>query len=681
MADVSTDPRFRDAQLDSLNQLDEISRTGMTARDEADLLKLRQDVNRTNRGRQGAIQQNMASRGMSGSGMDLVAQMQASQDATEREALAALEKNAQIGERKQQAMMQRGSLAGDMRGQEFNEQAAKAQAQDAINRFNTSNSVQAQFGNNQGRNQTNQANWGRQNQTSDRNVQGGYDFRKDSLSTQQAGSQMAYNKAVDDWNRAQMKKQRKGNRAGNMFSGAAQGAVAGGTVGGPWGAVAGGVLGAAANYAQGGRVDPFDVTGGFRVPGQPQFPFDTEADDTVPAMLSPGEIVIPKTAAQDPASAAAFAAQTAAEAADPQDQFSSIKNPMVRDYMRSKMQARKEMEEAEKSQKWLGAANMAGKVINDAINNRKEDVILKNRMQDLGRAPGVAEAKRNQWDGSLLDRMGQEGVDKAKGKLAQAGQDFDETVKLTKFSRDEDTFAEQETKRKAFNDPKSAESVQARDYLRTVAPGVADKMANFENLSAAQIEKVAPGLFGKYKLDRSEAQKAADRASMERRTSIATSKPTAAEIKEAKEIKALEAGGSKQAKVFDDLRALRAESNMTGPVAGRVGKGLNAFGVSVSPEFDQMNARQMSMVNEYIKATTGASASESEMKRLMAVMPDVADTDDLYENKMKALQETTEAIINERRAAAGLPPRSTGATGSWDDQPAQKQTKKYDWED
>jgi hypothetical protein len=135
--DLSTDPVLRNAQLDALRQLEEQAATGFTARDEADMAKLRADVNRTNRGRIGAIQQNMAARGMSGSGLDLVAQMQAAQDATEREALASLEQNAQMLDRKNQAIMNRGQMAGAMRNQEFSEAARKAEARDAMNRFNT----------------------------------------------------------------------------------------------------------------------------------------------------------------------------------------------------------------------------------------------------------------------------------------------------------------------------------------------------------------------------------------------------------------------------------------------------------------------------------------------------------------------------------------------------------------
>lgn len=100
--------------------------------------------------------------------------------------------------------------------------------------------------------------------------------------------------------------------------------------------VAGGVagaLGSAIGLAEGGAVpsDPsqpssflarslMDASGGpsisgyssgGNVPGQASVSGDSETNDTVPAMLSPGEIVIPRTASRDPKKAAAFAAAVA----------------------------------------------------------------------------------------------------------------------------------------------------------------------------------------------------------------------------------------------------------------------------------------------------------------------------------------------------------------------------------
>ena len=58
-----------------------------------------------------------------------------------------------------EAIIQAGDLAGQMRGQEFGEQSAKAQAQDAINQFNIAN-----------RRQTQEQNIGRQMQAQAQNL-------------------------------------------------------------------------------------------------------------------------------------------------------------------------------------------------------------------------------------------------------------------------------------------------------------------------------------------------------------------------------------------------------------------------------------------------------------------------------------------------------------------------------
>ena len=168
LAQIVTDPRYKDAQLAALRALEERSTKGLTAEDEADMYKLQRNVSTQNRGRMGAIQNNMAVRGMSGSGMDALMQMQANQDATDREALAAMEKAGQIQSNKLSATQQLGQMGTQLRNQDFTEQSAKAQAQDAINRFNTSTRNSVLTGNNQTRNQGTTQNWNRGNEVNDK---------------------------------------------------------------------------------------------------------------------------------------------------------------------------------------------------------------------------------------------------------------------------------------------------------------------------------------------------------------------------------------------------------------------------------------------------------------------------------------------------------------------------------
>lgn len=242
---INTDPALKNAELDALRSLEQRKNEGLSLQDEADLERMRSGVNRRNRGRMGAIQQNMQSRGISSSGLDLVSQMQASQDAAEMEALASLEKSAQVQNNKRAAAIDAGNMAGNIRNQNFSEEARKAEARDSINRFNTANMVNRQNSNNDLRNRATDQNWERKNRVSDQNVDARYQHQKDNLTTKQNTAQMGYNKEVDDWNRQDMLNQRrKAEKAAKW--GAITGAAGAGV-----GAVYGGPAGAGAGYSAG----------------------------------------------------------------------------------------------------------------------------------------------------------------------------------------------------------------------------------------------------------------------------------------------------------------------------------------------------------------------------------------------------------------------------------------------
>lgn len=150
--DIDSDPALRDAQMGSIGKLDEIiAGGGLTMRDRANLERLRGETAAADRGRRDAILQNMAARGMGGSGMELLASLQSAQAATDRDAMAGLETAAQAEERALQAIMQKGELAGSLRGQDFDEAARIAAAHDAIEQFNAAAANQnAQFNAGQG---------------------------------------------------------------------------------------------------------------------------------------------------------------------------------------------------------------------------------------------------------------------------------------------------------------------------------------------------------------------------------------------------------------------------------------------------------------------------------------------------------------------------------------------------
>lgn len=140
MESVSTDPRLKDQQMASLAALKDLADNGgMNAQDEANLERVKSEVGQADRGRREAILQNAAARGMGGGGMELLAQLDSSQAATDRSAQRGLDINGMAQARALDAMMKGGDLAGNVRGQDFGEQSQIAQAKDTIAKFNASN--------------------------------------------------------------------------------------------------------------------------------------------------------------------------------------------------------------------------------------------------------------------------------------------------------------------------------------------------------------------------------------------------------------------------------------------------------------------------------------------------------------------------------------------------------------
>lgn len=155
MNQIAVDPRLKNQQLAAMSALDEIVQGGgLTAMDRANLNRVQTDAATQDRGRREAILQSMNQRGMGGSGLELLNQLQSSQAATDRASQQGLDIAGMAQQRALNALMNQGQMAGQMRGQEFGEQAQIAAANDAINRFNAQNQMQAREFNVGGRQNT-----------------------------------------------------------------------------------------------------------------------------------------------------------------------------------------------------------------------------------------------------------------------------------------------------------------------------------------------------------------------------------------------------------------------------------------------------------------------------------------------------------------------------------------------
>lgn len=158
MENISIDEAIKQQQIDSLAGLGEIAEGGLTEGDKAAARDIQREVNQNAEARRKAILQNMAQRGVLGSGMELAAQLDSAQNAADQQSRAGDVLSQQAQARALAALQQAGSMAGQVRGQEFGEQADVAKAKDAINQWNVANQQSINTRNVQAQNQAQAAN-------------------------------------------------------------------------------------------------------------------------------------------------------------------------------------------------------------------------------------------------------------------------------------------------------------------------------------------------------------------------------------------------------------------------------------------------------------------------------------------------------------------------------------------
>ena len=307
--DISTDPRLKDDQMASLAALKDLAANGgMNGKDQANLSKVQNQVAQADRGRRDAILQNMAARGMSGGGNELLAQLQSNQAATDRQAQQGLDIAGMAQQRALDALMQGGQLAGNIRGQDFGEAAQRAAAKDAVDRFNAAQQTGSNQFNANSLTANDQFNAGNSLRTdiSNRDTDIGVKkvnagFSQDANQYNTTGRQNTANAGVDNTNKetaynANIPQQNFGNEI----------TLAGGKAG---------AAGAGVNYYQhesdqdrqgfkdlvaGGikAATPAPTPGKWKggiIPGKAPLPGDHPANDVVLTPTSPGELVLPRS--------------------------------------------------------------------------------------------------------------------------------------------------------------------------------------------------------------------------------------------------------------------------------------------------------------------------------------------------------------------------------------------------
>lgn len=480
MASISTDPRYKNAELTALSDLEQRSRSGLTPQDEADMFRLQQQVNTENRGRVGAIRDQMASRGMGGSGMDAMMQLQSAQDAGEREALAAMEKAGQTQNARMSATQQLGQLGSNLQGREFAQKQAQAQAADSIKKFNAANRIGAQQSNLQSANTARTANFNRANNVSDQNASSGYKYRTDALQGGQRVAEAGMNAATQDENaRILNEQQKRRQRQGQM---SAIGGVIGGGLGafgGPVGAAAGyqvgSGLGNVAGMSEGGDVEyPDGISENDLMPG------DHPSNDMVPTLLSPGEKVLSR------------------EQVALNDYISRLKE---------QTQAQRDAVDSAKTGKTIADyGSVFNNFANDLSKSQRHDAVLASNPFTDGSVPRVAKGYQPKVT-DIASGLANQNLAGAQADLGKSEQSFGRNEQL------KDQFGNQMVQRDKLNrdnvlttaedDPNSQVSKMYQDLAKKLRP-----QSDFSQMSATQIKTGMGPLQKTYEVDQiSEAKK------------------------------------------------------------------------------------------------------------------------------------------------------------------------------
>lgn len=137
LANVAVPEEFKSAQLEALRGIQSRTEQGFTPEEQAQINQVMRNARGEAQARDAAILQNLAQRGMGGSGAELIARLGANQQAQQAAALQSEQLAAQASANKMAALQNLGQMATGLRGQEVQEQSDVARARDAIEQFNT----------------------------------------------------------------------------------------------------------------------------------------------------------------------------------------------------------------------------------------------------------------------------------------------------------------------------------------------------------------------------------------------------------------------------------------------------------------------------------------------------------------------------------------------------------------
>lgn len=326
---ISLDPTTRATQMDALQQYIDIANAGgLDAESKLALQQVIDQMRAESRGAQGAIMNEAQAMGQGGGDFALTQRAIAAQGAANNAANQGLQTAAIADANRRAALNAMANIGGSVNAADFAQAAEKARAQDAINAANIQAQNAAAAQNVANKIQTGEFNVNTAQGVNAANTAAGQNqvYYNASLPQQRFNNELAKASGIAGVSGSQANAAQNAANANLAFTGSllgTAGTIAGAALGGPagaavgsqvgktvapqpkryatapdsWNAAHGGVASKEVCYADGGVTHDHSICMklGGHVPGQAEVPGDSEQNDTVPAMLSPGELVIPRS--------------------------------------------------------------------------------------------------------------------------------------------------------------------------------------------------------------------------------------------------------------------------------------------------------------------------------------------------------------------------------------------------
>jgi len=334
---ISLDPATRAAQMTALSQYTNIANAGgLDANAKLALQQTIDAANEQSQGAQGAIMNQAQAEGQGGGDFALTQRALAAQGASNNAATQGMQAAAEAEANREAALNQMSNIGGSINASDYGQAANKAQAQNTINATNQAATNAANTGNVTNAMNAGEFNVGNAQNVNAANTTAGQNkvYYNAALPQQQFNNELNKAAGVAGVSGQQASAAQNAQNASNATTGAllgAAGTIGGAMLGGPAGAAIGGTAAKALTptaktsnnasaginaahggvicYADGGVVHDHGICMklGGHVGGHATAPGDSEENDTVPAMLSPGELVIPRSVPKDGAHMEEFA--------------------------------------------------------------------------------------------------------------------------------------------------------------------------------------------------------------------------------------------------------------------------------------------------------------------------------------------------------------------------------------